>query len=299
MSDYLVRATAANDFVRAFAVTTRDLTDEARKRHGFSPTVSAALGRAMAGALIMGADMKGEKDLLTLQFLCEGPIGGITVTADSHGNVKGFAENPDVYLPPNEYGKLDVGGAVGNGRLRVLRDIGLKEPYVGEVEIQNGEIAQDLTYYFAVSEQIPSVVALGVLVNMKDNSILQAGGYVIQLMPDCPEEVISQLEKACTAAEPVTTLLQNGGTPESILEGILKDLGMHITETMPVRFRCDCSRERVEKALIAMGPKELRSMILDGKPVSLNCHFCNTDYEFTVDELTAILEKAMKGVKKP
>ena len=299
MSDYLVRATAADDFVRAFAVTTRELTGEAAKKHGLSPVASAALGRTMAGALMMGADMKGEKDLLTLQFLCEGPLQGITVTADSHGNVKGFVENPDVYLPPNEFGKLDVGGAVGAGRLRVLRDIGLKEPYVGEVAIQSGEIAQDLTYYFATSEQIPSVVALGVLVNMQDHSILQAGGYIIQLMPDCPEEVISALEKACTAADPVTSLLRDGGTPESILEGILKDLGMHFTEKCPVRFRCDCSRERVEKALIAMGPKELRSMIAEGKPVKLNCHFCNTDYEFTVDELIDVLGRAMKGVKKP
>ena len=179
MTDYLVRATAANDFVRAFAVTTRGVTEEARKRHNLSPVTAAALGRSMAGALMMGVDMKGERDLLTLQFLCDGPIGGITVTADSHGNVKGFVENPDVVLPPNSFGKLDVGGAVGSGRLRVLRDIGLKEPYVGEVAIQNGEIAQDLTYYFAVSEQVPSVVALGVLVNMQDQSILESGGYTI------------------------------------------------------------------------------------------------------------------------
>lgn len=294
MTDYLVRATAANDFVRAFAVTTRGVTEEARKRHNLSPVTAAALGRSMAGALMMGVDMKGEKDLLTLQFLCDGPIGGITVTADSHGNVKGFVENPDVVLPPNSFGKLDVGGAVGSGRLRVLRDIGLKEPYVGEVAIQNGEIAQDLTYYFAVSEQVPSVVALGVLVNMQDQSILESGGYIIQLMPDCPEEIIAELEKACTSADPVTTLLRNGETPESILEKILGGLDIHITDRRDVRFRCDCSRERVTGALIAMGSKELRSMIADGEPVELNCHFCNTNYTFSVEELRSVLEMAQK-----
>lgn len=296
MTDYLVRATAANDFVRAFGVTTAGLTEEARKRHSLSPVASAALGRAMAGALMMGADMKNDGDILTLQFLCEGPIGGITVTADSRGSVKGFVENSSVMLPPNRYGKLDVGGAVGGGRLRVLKDIGLKEPYTGEVAIQNGEIAQDLTYYFAVSEQVPSVVALGVLVNTDDGSIREAGGYIIQLMPDCPEEIISGLEKACMTADPVTTLLANGGTPESILEGLLGDLDMHFTEKRPVHFHCDCSRDRVTKALIAMGTKELRSMIADGKPVTLNCHFCNTDYEFTIEELLDVLAQMRESV---
>ena len=291
MSDYLVRATAANDFVRAFAVTSRDLTEEARRRHGLSPVASAALGRSMAAALMMGVDMKGDRDVMTLQFLCDGPVGGITVTSDSHGNVKGFVENPGVMLPPNQYGKLDVGGAVGSGRLRVLKDIGLKEPYTGEVALQNGEIAQDLTYYFAVSEQVPSVVALGVLVNTSDGSVREAGGYIIQLMPDCPEEIISALEKACVSADPVTTLLDRGCTPEKILEDLLQDLDMHVTDKTAVRFRCDCSRERVTKALIAMGKGEIASMIEGNQPVTLNCHFCNTDYEFGIDELRAILEK--------
>ena len=237
MTDYLVRATAANDFVRAFAVTTKQVTEEARKRHGLSPVATAALGRTMAAGLMMGADMKGEKDVLTLQFMCDGPIGGITVTANSRGEVKGFVENPEVILPPNAYGKLDVGGAVGGGMLHVLRDIGLKEPYAGEVDIQSGEIAQDLTYYFAVSEQVPSVVALGVLVDREDYSVREAGGYIIQLMPDCPEEIVSELERACTAAEPVTTLLKNGGSPESLLETVLGGLSVRVTETMPVHFR--------------------------------------------------------------
>ncbi len=294
MSDYLVRATAADDFVRAFAVTSRDLTDEARRRHGLSPVAAAALGRTMAGALMMGVDMKGERDLMTLQFLGDGPLGSVIVTADSHGNVKGFVQNPDVALPLNRYGKLDVGGAVGSGRLRVLKDIGLKEPYTGEVEIQSGEIAQDLTYYFAVSEQVPSVVALGVLVNPGTREVLQAGGYIIQVMPDCPDEIVSELERVCTASEPVTTLLANGGTPESILIGLLSGLDVHITDSTPVRFRCDCSRERVTKALIAMGRGELSAMAAEGKPVTLSCHFCNTQYEFTPDELYQILESQLR-----
>ena len=214
----MIRGTAADDFVRAFAVTSRGVTEEARKRHNLSPVASAALGRTMAAALMMGANMKNDKDILTLQFLGDGPIGTITATSDSKGHVKGFVENPSVILPPNEFGKLDVGGAVGQGMLHVLRDTGLKEPYAGEVAIQNGEIAQDLTYYFAVSEQVPSVVALGVLVDREDYHIRESGGYIIQLMPDCPEEIISVLEKAAVSAPPVTTMLKEGMSPEQILE---------------------------------------------------------------------------------
>ncbi len=291
MADYLVRGTAANDFVRAFAVTTRGVTEKARERHNLSPVASAALGRTLAAALMMGADMKNEKDVLTIQFLCDGPIGGITATSNSRGEVKGFVENPSVILPPNEFGKLDVGGAVGKGTLHILKDIGLKEPYAGEVDIRNGEIAEDLTYYFAVSEQVPSVVSLGVLTDRDDYHILCSGGYIIQLMPDCPEEIISNLERACISAPPVTTMLRDGGTPESILNSLLGPMNFRVMETMPVAFRCDCSRQRVEKALIAMGRGEIRSLIAEGKPVTLNCHFCNTDYTFTTEELIDVLKK--------
>ena len=291
MADYLVRGTAANDFVRAFAVTTRGVTEKARERHNLSPVASAALGRTLAAALMMGADMKNEKDVLTIQFLCDGPIGGITATSNSRGEVKGFVENPSVILPPNEFGKLDVGGAVGKGTLHILKDIGLKEPYAGEVDIRNGEIAEDLTYYFAVSEQVPSVVSLGVLTDRDDYHILCSGGYIIQLMPDCPEEIISDLERACISAPPVTTMLRDGGTPESILNSLLGSMNFRVMETMPVAFRCDCSRQRVEKALIAMGRGEIRSLIAEGKPVTLNCHFCNTDYTFTTEELIDVLQK--------
>lgn len=291
MADYLVRGTAANDFVRAFAVTTRGVTEKALERHNLSPVASAALGRTLAAALMMGADMKNEKDVLTIQFLCDGPIGGITATSNSRGEVKGFVENPSVILPPNEFGKLDVGGAVGKGTLHILKDIGLKEPYAGEVDIRNGEIAEDLTYYFAVSEQVPSVVSLGVLTDRDDYHILCSGGYIIQLMPDCPEEIISNLERACISAPPVTTMLRDGGTPESILNSLLGPMNFRVMETMPVAFRCDCSRQRVEKALIAMGRGEIRSLIAEGKPVTLNCHFCNTDYTFTTEELIDVLQK--------
>ena len=232
-----------------------------------------------------------QKDVLTIQFLCDGPIGGITATSNSRGEVKGFVENPSVILPPNEFGKLDVGRAVGKGTLHILKDIGLKEPYAGEVDIRNGEIAEDLTYYFAVSEQVPSVVSLGVLTDRDDYHILCSGGYIIQLMPDCPEEIISDLERACISAPPVTTMLRDGGTPESILNSLLGPMNFRVMETMPVAFRCDCSRQRVEKALIAMGRGEIRSLIAEGKPVTLNCHFCNTDYTFTTEELIDVLKK--------
>lgn len=292
MADYLIRGTAANDFVRAFAVTSAAVTETARKAHDLSPVASAALGRTLAAALMMGADMKNENDVLTIQFLGDGPIGGITATANSRGEVKGFVNNPSVILPPNDFGKLDVGGAVGRGSLQVLKDIGLKEPYAGQVDIQNGEIAQDLTYYFAVSEQVPSVVSLGVLTDRTDYSIRCAGGYIIQLMPGCPEDIIPQLEQACISAPPVTEMLKDGMTPETILEKLLGPLDFRVMDRMPVAFRCDCSRQRVEKALIALGQKEIRSLIAEGNPVTLNCHFCNTDYTFSVDELIDILQKA-------
>ena len=295
MADYLIRGTAANDFVRAFAVTSAAVTETARKAHDLSPVASAALGRTLAAALMMGADMKNENDVLTIQFLGDGPIGGITATANSRGEVKGFVNNPSVILPPNEFGKLDVGGAVGRGSLQVLKDIGLKEPYAGQVDIQNGEIAQDLTYYFAVSEQVPSVVSLGVLTDRTDYSIRCAGGYIIQLMPGCPEDIIPQLEQACISAPPVTEMLKDGMTPETILEKLLGPLDFRVMDRMPVAFRCDCSRQRVEKALIALGQKEIRSLIAEGKPVTLNCHFCNTDYTFSVDELIDILQKAREN----
>lgn len=301
MSDYLVRAAAADDYVRAFAVTSGGVTEEARKRHHLSPVASAALGRTMAAALMMGEDLKNDDDYLTIQFEGDGPLGGITVTADALGGVKGYVGNPDVVLPPNAYGHFDVGGAVGHGFLRIMKDIGLKEPYSGSVEIQTGEIAQDLTYYYAVSEQVPSVVALGVLTDPiaeyhgQEYHVRESGGYIIQLMPDCPEEIITKLEQRCTKPEhSVTEMLRNGKNPEDMLEAVLGDMGLHFFEKKPVRFFCNCSKERYTKALIAMGPKQLADLIRDGKPVTLTCGFCNNKYTFEVPELEQILTDSMR-----
>ena len=245
----------------------------------------------MAAALMMGIDLKTETDKMTIQYDCDGPIGGITVTADAKGHVKGFPYQPQVDLPLKPNGKLDVGGAIGHGALRVMKDIGLKDSYNGTVEIQSGEVGEDLAYYFAVSEQIPSVVSLGVLVDPSDGHILQTGGFLIQLMPDCPDEIAEELEKICRFLPQITTLLSEGGTPESILEQVLGKWELRIHAKTPVAFQCDCSRERVEKALIAMGEGELRSLIDEGEPTTLNCSFCNTDYTFSVEDLEQLVRK--------
>ena len=291
MADYIVRATAAEGQIRAFAATTREMAETARKAHDCSPVATAALGRLLTAGAMMGVMMKGDKDVLTLQIKGEGPIGGLTVTADSHGNVKGYAEDPQVMLPANLAGKLDVGGAVGPGILYVIKDLGMKEPYVGQTELQTGEIAEDLTYYFAASEQVPSSVGLGVLME-KNNTVKQAGGFIIQLMPFTDEKVIEALEAKIAQVRPVTAMLDDGMSPEQILEELLGELGLEINDTLPTQFHCSCSKERVSKALISVGAKELQSMIDDGKEIEVNCHFCNTNYSFSVDELKEFLKKS-------
>lgn len=291
MSDYIVRATAANAQIRAFAATTRELVEAARKAHNTSPVVTAALGRLMTGGVMMGTTLKGEKDLLTLQVSGDGPIKGMTVTADSQGNVKGYAIEPQVMLPPNALGKLDVGGAVGEGMLRVIKDMGLKEPYVGQTVLRTGEIAEDLTYYFATSEQVPSSVGLGVLME-KDNTVKQAGGFIVQLMPFTEDKVIEQLEQNLKEFPSVTSVLNEGKTPEVMLRIILKGMDVEITDTMPAQFYCNCDKKRVEKAIISIGKKEIREMISENKEIEVNCHFCNTSYKFSVEELKKLLEKS-------
>ena len=291
MSDYIVRATAANAQIRSFAATTRELVEAARKAHNTSPVVTAALGRLMTGGVMMGTTLKGEKDLLTLQVSGDGPIKGMTVTADSQGNVKGYAIEPQVMLPPNALGKLDVGGAVGEGMLRVIKDMGLKEPYVGQTVLQTGEIAEDLTYYFATSEQVPSSVGLGVLME-KDNTVKQAGGFSVQLMPFTEDKVIEQLEQNLKEFPSVTSVLNEGKTPEVMLRIILKGMDVEITDTMPAQFYCNCDKKRVEKAIISIGKKEIREMISENKEIEVNCHFCNTSYKFSVEELKKLLEKS-------
>ncbi|MCD8241769.1 MAG: Hsp33 family molecular chaperone HslO [Lachnospiraceae bacterium] len=291
MSDYIVRATAADGQIRAFAVTARDMVEEARAHHNTSPVATAALGRLMSAGAMMGIMMKGEDDLLTLQIHCDGPIGGLTVTADSHGGVKGYVNHPEVMLPPNSRGKLDVGGALGAGTLSVVRDLGLKEPYVGQTELQSGEIAEDLTYYFANSEQTPSSVGLGVLME-RDNTVRQAGGFIIQLMPEVEDAVIDRLERKLSEIHSVTTYLDRGYTPEQLLTEILGEFDVEFLERTDTRFYCNCSRERVEKALLSVGRKGLNEMIQDGKPVEVKCHFCNTPYEFSVEDLKEIVRRS-------
>ena len=290
MNDYIIRATAANDQIRAFAAVTTEMVETAREHHNTSPVATAALGRLLTAGAMMGSMMKGEKDVLTLQIKAGGPLQGITVTADSQGNVKGYVGNPDVCIPANSKGKLDVAGAVGPGFLTVIKDMGLKEPYSGQVMLQTCEIAEDLTYYFATSEQVPSAVGLGVLMN-KNNTVRQAGGFIVQLMPFAEEDVISKLEQNVQKINSVTNLLEEGHTPESLLEKVLEGFDVQINEKMDTRFYCNCSKERVEKALISIGRKELNEMIQEGKPIEMNCHFCNTNYNFTVEELKEILRR--------
>lgn len=287
--DYIVRATAADSQIRAFAITSRALVEEARRRHNTSPVVTAALGRLLSGGVMMGIMMKGEEDLLTIQIKGRGPLKGMTVTADSRGNVKGYPEVPDVILPANEKGKLDVAGAVGPGIMNVIKDMGLKEPYVGQTVLQTSEIAEDLTYYFAASEQVPSAVGLGVLME-KDNTVKQAGGFIIQLMPFTEERVIARLEEKVAQVQSVTDLLEQGNTPEQLLEQLLGEFGVEVSERIPVRFSCNCSKERVTKAIISIGVTDIQEMIDEAKPVELHCHFCNTSYTFTPEELKEIIK---------
>ena len=290
MKDYIVRASAANAQIRAFAAVTTELTEEARKRHETSPVATAALGRLLTGGAMMGSMMKNDTDMLTIQIKCSGPIGGLTVTADSKGNVKGYVHEPNVILPPKN-GKLDVGGALGQGVMTVIKDMGLKEPYSGQTILQTGEIAEDLTYYFATSEQVPSSVGLGVLME-KDNTVRCAGGFIVQVMPFIEDEVLNKLEENIQNIRSVTSMLDHGHTPEEMLAQVLEGLDLEITDTMPAKFYCNCSKKRIEKAIISIGKKDLQSMIDDGKDNEVKCHFCNEAYNYTVDELKELLKKS-------
>lgn len=286
--DYIVRATAADHQLRVFAVTSRDIVEKAREIHNTSPVATAAIGRLLTVASMMGSMMKGEKDVLTLQIECGGPIGGITVTADSNADVKGYVNNPNVILPPNAQGKLDVSGALGPGFLNVIKDIGLREPYNGQTHLVSGEIAEDLTYYFATSEQVPSSVGLGVLMD-KDNHVRQAGGFIIQVMPDTDDEVIDKLEARLGEVHSVTDMLDKGMTPEDILGYVLDGMDVEILETIPTQYKCNCSVERVSKAIASIGKKDLQEMIDDGKPIEVNCQFCGSHYKFDTEQLKTFM----------
>jgi molecular chaperone Hsp33 len=291
MSDYIVRAAGAGKQVRIFAASTRELVEYARMVHNTSPVATAALGRLLTAGAMMGSMMKGEKDVLTLQIQCSGPIGGLTVTAKSDGTVKGYVNHPDVMLPPSSKGKLDVGRALDLGVLSVIKDLGLKEPYVGQTQLVSGEIAEDLTYYFATSEQINSSVALGVLME-KNNTVKQAGGFILQLMPFTEESVIERLENNLKHLPSVTEMFEQGETPESMIRRVMDGLDVEFYDTIPTGFVCDCSKERVEKAIISIGQKEIQEMIDDHKPIEVNCHFCGKHYEFDENELRVLLKKA-------
>jgi molecular chaperone Hsp33 len=286
--DYIIRATAAGETVRAFAIKSTEMAAVARETHRTLPVVTAALGRLLSAGAMMGSMMKGENDKLTLQMKGDGPIGSLTVTADSHGNIKGFPANPAVDIPRKYAGKLDVGGAVGKGVLTVIMDLGLKEPYNGQVEIQTGEIGDDLAYYFTVSEQTPSAVGLGVMVDT-DSSVKHSGGFIIQIMPNASEETISALEEKLNGAPSVTSMMEEGLKPEDILEYYLGGLGLQINETMPVRFHCDCSKEKVGRALATISTKDLEDIINDGEEIEVKCYFCNSAYKFSTEELKEMI----------
>ena len=291
MSDYIIRGMAADKQVRFFAANTKELVEKARQIHNTSPIATAALGRLMTGTAMMGSMCKNDSDIVTVQIKGDGPMGGLVVTSDAKARVKGYVYNKDVMLPPNAQGKLDVGGAIGNGVLTVIKDLGLKEPYSGQTILVSSEIAEDLTYYFANSEQVPSSVGLGVLME-KDNTVKTAGGFIIQMMPFAEDATISQIEENLKHVTSVTELLDKGYTPEQLLEELLGNVGLEITDTMPTRFYCNCSKERVEQAVASVGKKDIREMINDGKPIEVKCHFCNTAYHYSVEELKNILKRS-------
>lgn len=288
--DYIVRATAANSQIRAFAITSRELVETARQHHNTSPVATAALGRLLTGGAMMGVMMKGDKDILTIMMKGDGPINGVTVTADSKGNVKGYVGNPNVLIPPNYAGKLDVGAAIGYGTLTVIKDMGLKEPYASQVPLGTSEVAEDLTYYFASSEQVPSAVALGVLMS-KDNTVKQAGGFIVQLMPFADEETIEALENKIAKITSVTDMLEKGMSPEDILQEVLGDLGVEFTDKLDTGFKCDCSKEKVVKALASLSKKDLEEIINEGEGIEVKCDFCNTDYHFSIEELKGLVKR--------
>lgn len=288
MNDYMLRATAASGSIRAFAVTAKDTCEKARVAHNMSPVATAAVGRTMMAALMMGYMMKNDTDTVSLHIEGSGPMKGINVTANTRGEVKGYAFDPTVDLPPKTNGKLDVGNALGIGVLTVIKDIGLKDPYVGQTELKTGEIAEDITYYFAVSEQVPSSVGLGVLVD-KDYSVKQAGGFILQLMPDVEDSVIDKLEEKIKTIPPVTTMLEEGKSPEDILDMLLGDFDLEILDKKEVGFKCDCSEERVFKAVAGLSKSDIENLVADNEPLEIRCQYCNKIYNFSIDKLKELL----------
>ncbi|MDI6870267.1 MAG: Hsp33 family molecular chaperone HslO [Bacillota bacterium] len=296
--DYLVRAVAAEGQVRAFCCRTTGLCEEARLRHGTWPTATAALGRALTGAAMLGALLKRE-ERVTLQVVGDGPLGSVVAEADAQGYVRGYVRNPQIHLAPTSEGKLDVAGAVGrNGHLYVLRDFGLKEPYRGSVPLVSGEIAEDLTYYFARSEQTPSAVALGVLVEV-DHSVRAAGGYLLQVMPGADPSLGGELEGAVGRSGPVSGLIDSGRLPEEILADLLGPLGVEELGRQPLAYRCRCNREKLSRALVALGPAELADLAAEPNGAELVCRFCGARYRFPPEELEQLGESAQRPAGPP
>ena len=290
--DYMVRATAGNAQIRAFAATTKDLAEYGRKAHGLSPIAAAALGRLMTGTVMMGQMMDNDSDMITVKMDGDGPMKSVLATADNKGNVKGYVSNPYVIMEPNASGHLNVGGGIGEGTLTVIRDMGLKEPYVGQVPLYSGEVAEDLTYYFTKSEQTPSSVGLGVLVEREDLSVIASGGFIVQLMPFADEQTITHLELNLQKFTSVTDILKAGKTPEELLQIVLDGFDIDFTDKVDLNFYCNCDKDRVKRALMLIGKKEIDEMIVKGKEVELCCQFCNKKYSFTVDELKEIKKLA-------
>ena len=296
MSDQLIRAISKDGLIKVSAVSTRDLTERARQIHKTLPVATAALGRLLAAASMMGNALKEEAASLTLQIKGGGPLGTLLAVSDHEGNVRGTVDNPAVDLPLREDGKLDVGAAVGNrGTLTVIRDLRMKEPYVGSVGLLWGEIAEDIALYFVESEQIPTACGLGVLVD-RDQSVLAAGGYLIQLLPGAGEDVISRVEGGVMAAGAVTGLLSGSAAPEEMLRRVLSDFELEILERAPIAYRCDCSRDRMERALISLGPEELKSIIDQQGGAELTCRFCDNVQRFTREELETLLAGMRKKI---
>lgn len=289
MKDYLIRAIDETGMIRVFVASTTNMIEEARLAHNTSPTATAALGRSLTAATIMGSMMKNEQDRMTLRISGDGPIGNIVIVADNKGDVKGYVDRPGVDLPSREDGKLDVRGVVGtSGNVTVIMDLGLKDPYVGQAEIISGEIAEDIAAYYAISEQQPSAVSLGVLVDT-DISVKAAGGYIIQLLPGVLEEDIDRIEKALSSVEPVSALIDKGMTPEEILNHVLEGFKMEILSKEDIQYKCDCSREKIKNVLKSVGKIEIQNIIEEDGQAEIVCHFCNTKYQFNKEELENLI----------
>ena len=293
MNDYILRATFAGDSGRIFVANTKETVNKAFEYHKTSPVMTAALGRTLTGAAIMGSMLKSDDDLLTISIKGDGPGAGITVTANNRVQVKGYPFNPVVDIPLKSNGKLDVSGALGYGTMTVIKDLGLKDPYVGQIPLVSGEIAEDLTYYFAKSEQVPSAVSLGVLVD-RDYTVKQSGGFIVQMLPSADDEVISKLEEKMKNIKSITKMLDEGMDCEQILNEVVGDMQPKIYEKIPVEYYCNCTRERVEKALISIGRDELTDILEKDKQATLHCHFCNKDYHFYENDIRDILNRLAK-----